>query len=872
MKSKFFRILGVVTVVAMLAATLTVAPALGLSAPNVALATGPVAAAPNNVAGVISNSNIYTITFTAGAAVPAGGKIVIVFPAGTKVSNLAGVPDVAITILPGIGGGLGAPPNTGVYAVTGTYPAAQTLTYILGALETIGAGSLVGITLGTTNGIINPSTAGSYTLTVATQTAGSVVIEAAATSVAYTIINPVLLPLPGLVSLYNPGSVLMWQGNTAGSVKLAVDMVVATGVTGYTIDLGPGTYSEAAPIVIGAGGAGVTIKASGAVADTIVPALWTVNAISVTFKGMTLKSNTLGVGAATVITTGAAADKFVVDGCTFIRSGDATSTGVETMISYGNTTALGVGTITNCTFDTTLAAVSDTIINVAGGAIGLTISKSTFKPDLTAAYASDYCIVTAANVTISENTFTGTSGFGYGVYVNGGIATINKNTFTGMFRVLNVNGAPAGAAFTSNTVTGCGSAITGLTAAALRVQAPGAGKVYVTNNTITGSKQYVAEVLNDETTFINFNTLTGNAYGMNNTDATPVGLNALNNWWGAATGPAAGHNTANVNAVPFLGAAPVNGLVALGCSNVDASASTAAGVQVDTSLAGLPYNVTLIGVSSYATNPGAVAPPSTLTVKKYFDVFVLDVVPAAGPPAVVPADTVLIRFYGTVTANSEVWFYSPLAGKWTKCSNQSPNVANGFVAVTITATTIPWKTDLGDTPFVLVDAPLAAPAGAALTQSPTLGSINVPVDTTFTWAAVPGAVSYEFEIAEEIGQIDKFYLKDASGSSTVSAYKLLEPLKFNKQYWWRVRAVPAVGTKSDWTVSFFTTAKEVVVVPPTPPVIVKETPAPEITLEIPPSPSPVQPIPSYLLWAVIGVGAVLVIAVIVLIVRTRRIS
>jgi hypothetical protein len=32
-----------------------------------------------------------------------------------------------------------------------------------------------------------------------------------------------------------------------------------------------------------------------------------------------------------------------------------------------------------------------------------------------------------------------------------------------------------------------------------------------------------------------------------------------------------------------------------------------------------------------------------------------------------------------------------------------------------------------------------------------------------------------------------------------------------------------------------------------------------------------QPIPSYLLWAVIAVGAILVIAVIVLIVRTRKI-
>jgi len=284
---------------------------------------------------------------------------------------------------------------------------------------------------------------------------------------------------------------------------------------------------------------------------------------------------------------------------------------------------------------------------------------------------------------------------------------------------------------------------------------------------------------------------------------------------------------------------------------------------VDTTAAGVDTPVTMIGVASYAANPGAVAPSSTLTVKKYYDVFVT----GAGA-----ADTVSIRFYGTVTAYSEVWFYSPLAGAWTKCSNQSPNTSSGFVAVTITATTTPTKIELSDTPFVLVDAPLAAPAGATIAQSPTLGAVSVPIDTTFTWAAVTGAVSYEFEIAEEIGQIDKFYLKDEVAGTTVNAYKLLDNLKYDTQYWWRVRAVPAVGTKSAWTTSFFTTAKEPAPVPEVvPPVQIVQQPAPEITLEIPPA-QKVDVIPPYLLWAVIAVGAVLVIAVIVLIVRTRRIS
>jgi hypothetical protein len=154
-----------------------------------------------------------------------------------------------------------------------------------------------------------------------------------------------------------------------------------------------------------------------------------------------------------------------------------------------------------------------------------------------------------------------------------------------------------------------------------------------------------------------------------------------------------------------------------------------------------------------------------------------------------------------------------------------------------------------------------------------LGATNVPIDTTFTWPAVVGAVSYEFEIAEEIGQADKFYLKDEVGSSTVSAFKLVDTLKYDTQYWWRVRAVNSLGVKSAYTTSFFTTAKEVVVVEPPPPVVVTTNPPPQITLEIPPAQvTKVEPIPAYLLWAVIAVGAILIIAVIVLIVRTRRIS
>jgi hypothetical protein len=161
-------------------------------------------------------------------------------------------------------------------------------------------------------------------------------------------------------------------------------------------------------------------------------------------------------------------------------------------------------------------------------------------------------------------------------------------------------------------------------------------------------------------------------------------------------------------------------------------------------------------------------------------------------------------------------------------------------------------------------------------QLPKQGATDVAVDTTFTWpvSAAAGTVTYEFVIAEELGNADKFAIIDDSATTTTNAHKLRESLKYDTQYWWRVRAVSASST-SAWTTSFFTTAKEPVVAPTTTAavttIIVPTQPAvtPIITV-IPPETKEV--IPTYLLWAVIAVGAILVIAVIVLIVRTRRIS
>ena len=90
---------------------------------------------------------------------------------------------------------------------------------------------------------------------------------------------------------------------------------------------------------------------------------------------------------------------------------------------------------------------------------------------------------------------------------------------------------------------------------------------------------------------------------------------------------------------------------------------------------------------------------------------------------------------------------------------------------------------------------------------PANSATNVPINVTFTW--VPSTVSgatYEFVIAEELGNVDKFAIIDYSTTCPTNAIVLRENLKYDTTYWWRVRTVTG-ASKSAWTTSFFTTAK-----------------------------------------------------------------
>ncbi|MDO8567941.1 MAG: hypothetical protein Q7R57_04415, partial [Dehalococcoidales bacterium] len=146
----------------------------------------------------------------------------------------------------------------------------------------------------------------------------------------------------------------------------------------------------------------------------------------------------------------------------------------------------------------------------------------------------------------------------------------------------------------------------------------------------------------------------------------------------------------------------------------------------------------------------------------------------------------------------------------------------------------------------------------------------------FAWAPVFGANKYRFTLAT-----DAALTKAVAGTpflTTLPSFQVTTPLTEGVTYFWSVQVIdPTAGPIS---VGTFTTAPKVTVAPqptftvppqptPTYTITVPPAPAPTITVTTAPAPPATQITPAFI-WAIIIIGAVLVIAVIVLIVRTRK--
>jgi hypothetical protein len=161
-------------------------------------------------------------------------------------------------------------------------------------------------------------------------------------------------------------------------------------------------------------------------------------------------------------------------------------------------------------------------------------------------------------------------------------------------------------------------------------------------------------------------------------------------------------------------------------------------------------------------------------------------------------------------------------------------------------------------------------------SAPVNGSTVETLQPGFSWEPISGATMYEFQLSKGATFTVLAYTDNVSsaGASLPVAMKLED----GQQYYWRVRVIaPAVG---EWSqVGIFAIAIPVTPTP-TPPVtptftvpmpsITVTAPQPTVTVIVPTPTTETKEISPAYIWAIIIIGAVLVIAVIVLIVRTRR--
>ena len=729
---------------------------------------------------------------------------------------------------------------------------ALTVVATLPAGDYIGANSQMLIHI--TAGVVNPATAGNYTLTVATSKETTAV-----TSGTFAIANPVIPAVAGVASVFNSAGVQVYSSN---DLQSALNNVPDKG----TIKLSAGTYKNS---FLGQAGDALNITIMGtdaSAANVIIQPTdaWVLTGKTVTVNMVTIdasKGGSLTVGSTTASAAATVTSSYLTGGVlTMTNSG----TGATSTV-YGDTFTVANGAVgLNATGITT---VTGSTFNVAGTGIGIT---------------------STAKVTISGATFIGvaaSSNNGVGIVLSGGTgSTVTTSIFTGLNSALVVSGAAV--SFNGNTVTSCG--LTAGPDAIMITSTTGTG-VFILNNKITNSLEYIVNnSAPGNLVVVMDNTFSGNVKSANNTDATNK-MNVTHNSWG--TGVTAPTSTAAPNWVDYsnpLGSVPTASNFVTGVAPLTLDATATAGVNVTAST-----GATVIGAAALTGNPVVPTIAATNTVVKYFDVFGI-------------GDTgATIDFYGatanSITANSQIFFFNSTFGTWQACSLQTINTYGNYVEVTINNNTgstasAPTNVQFAGLPFALVTVPTAALPGVvppATVLSPVNGAVNVPISNlTFTWPAVAGTgVTYQFALAQASANTSAapFAILDYSDNTTTNAEPSQETLQYNTIYWWEVRAITmnasgGIANSGPWAVQMFTTAPAPVTTTGTGTVVTNTSLVLTTTvvnttvvqtstnIVLPTSTGTNSPaIPSYLLWAVIAVGAVLIIAVIVLIVRTRRI-
>jgi hypothetical protein len=831
MKKKLSKILGVGLVVALLGSLSLVSMPVGaLSVPEVTI---PASDDEISFAGAD-----YAIFFTIHEELgytdaDTFDKIVITFPDDTTVA----APTATIAASPGWIGGSWS--NATTTSVNWDFNATnRTISAELGAGDEIGEGASVRIEI--TAGITNPSSPGTaYTLTVGTVAEDATVdttIEAAVASNTYTINPPAIISPAGVVRIFNPGGIEFQPQTGDDAINLAVNNAGA----GWTIVIGEGRYPNA---VTDTGAFDGLIIQGTAGADVVIANTVAMDGPNQTLEGVTIEG---------VVTLGAGADDATVNDCTF-------SGGGAVVVADDCTDAA----ITDCTFDVANAAIgidcqgngADEVANITGcdfTLVGTGIGINT--------------AATSDGGTVTGCTFTGGSGEGA---VLAGDTNVTDCTFDGVDTALEIDGGTM--VISGNTIQAC---------EALALDVDGAADVQITANTITGNNEAVLINVAADAEFVQmmFNDILDNAGDANglliDNDDTGVNFNCTNNWWGDKAGPGAASFSADVLSTPFLtGSVGDTGVL---------GTAVAAGTlwderdTVGVTLQGTGGAMEIVGAARYSDNPGTAAPDGE--VAGYWDVCVIDTDD--------DVTAVSIRLYlPAISADMVVQVWAEARGEWLDCV-ATPNLFGGFIGIDVDADSVPTLEDLEELPFVVVTPPAPPPTLDATSLLPANGADDVSVTPTFSWGEVTGALYYEFALAEALTGVTPFSIIDYSATSDMNAHPCRETLKYSTSYYWRVRGItgeaytvgpPGPGQQTitpatEWAVGLFTTEAEPTEVEEAPIEVTVEPADVDVTVE--PAETPdivVEPtIPDYLLWTIIAVGAVLVIALIVLIVRTRR--
>jgi photosystem II stability/assembly factor-like uncharacterized protein len=138
--------------------------------------------------------------------------------------------------------------------------------------------------------------------------------------------------------------------------------------------------------------------------------------------------------------------------------------------------------------------------------------------------------------------------------------------------------------------------------------------------------------------------------------------------------------------------------------------------------------------------------------------------------------------------------------------------------------------------------------------SPLPGANEVSIRPAFSWSSSIEATGYEFVLALDSGFTEAVAIFSGADALSSTAWNCNIDLEYSTSYFWKVRAV-SEDSYSEWGINSFTTeAAPEEVLPPEP-----------STVEI----EPASKVPSYITWLAIGIGAILVAALLVFIVRTR---